>query len=220
MSATFLQVFIYFILAIATMGGIYGLIKRKSLRKAYLWLAIFLLSSGVLQYASSYVAYVNHNNVIFISMLTPIYYLLIYLIFSNLSKNKRTLYIINIVFLIGFLPLLLYSAKAISNGNLAIEAISIGNMVYSLGSMILFLDMVMEPLPTSPFTQAKFYILTAFLFYHSAIIFFWATQKLYQGHQTSVSTNSINYFMLFIYYTILFGALIVEKKYGLKDGRS
>ncbi len=218
MSKIFFSVFMYFILAIATLGGIYGLIKRKSLRKAYLWLAIFLLSSGVLQYASIFVTYMYHTNVIFISMLTPIYYLLIYLIFSNLSKNRKTLFILNMVFLIGFVPLLLYSAKSISNGNLAIEAISIGNMVYSLGSMILFLDMVMEPFRTSPFKQAKFYVLTACLFYHSAIIFFWAVQKLFEGHVSSVSTNLINYFMLFIYYTILFGALIVENKYGLKDG--
>lgn len=204
----------YIALTIATLGGLYGLSQYKHIRKSFFWLAVFLLFSGLAQFLAIYIGKLYGTNRVYLNLLTPFYYIFIYLIFSNFSKNKLTLIANNIVFIVGSLPVLIYSIMAINKGMLAIEAISITNMVYSIAAMIFFLDILNTPIKLSPFKLPKFYALTAFLFYHAAIFFFWTSQKLFKTELNQVSLAMVNVVMLLIYYCILGGALIVERKYN------
>jgi len=209
----------YILLSLAVLGGLFGLIQFKKLRTSFVWLAVFLLFSGLAQFLALYIGMKFGNNRAFLSLLTPFYYILIYLIFSNFSKNKLTLIANNIVFIIGSVPLLIFTGISIDNGVLAIEAISIANVVYSIAAMIFFLDIVNTPIKFSPFKLPKFYALTAFLFYHSAIFFFWTSQKLFKTDINKLSLAIINLVMLMIYYIVLIISLFVELKYNsnLKD---
>lgn len=204
----------YILLSIAVLGGLFGLSQHKYIRKSFIWLAVFLLFSGLAQFLAIYLGTKYGNNKIYLSLLTPFYYILIYLIFSNFSKNKLTIKANNLVFIIGSLPILIYTVISINKVEVAIEAISIANVVYSIAAMIYFLDILNTPLKFSPFKLPKFYALTAFLFYHSAIFFFWTSQKFFQTEMNKVSLNMVNVFMVLIYYCVLFGALIVERKYN------
>src|SRR5690606_40263299 len=125
----------------------------------------------------------------------------------------------NIVFIVGSLPILIYTGISIDKGVLAIEAISIANVVYSIAAMIFLLDILNTPIKFSPFKLPKFYALTAFLFYHSAIFFFWTSQKLFKTDINKLSLAIINLVMLMIYYIVLIISLFVELKYNsnLKD---
>lgn len=210
----------YILLSIAVLGGLFGLSQYKKIRISFLWLAVFLLFSGLAQFLAIYLGKTYGNNRAFLSLLTPFYFLLIYLIFSNFSKNKLTLIANNIVFIVGSLPILIYTVIAINKGHLAIEAISIANMVYSIAAMIFFLDILNTPIKFSPFKLPKFYALTAFLFYHSAIFFFWTSQKLFKTDMNKLSLAILNMVMLLIYYIILCGALIVERKYNPENSDS
>lgn len=204
----------YILLSIALIGGLYGLSQYKKLRASFIWLAVFLLFSGLAQFSAIYLGRMFGTNRAFLNLLTPFYFILIYLIFSNFSKHKLTLIANNVVFIIGSLPILIYTFISINEDALAIEAISISNVVYSIAAMIFFLDILNTPIKFSPFRLAKFYALTAFLFYHSAIFFFWTSQKLFKTDMNKLSLAIINAVMLLIYYCILFGALIIERKYN------
>src|SRR5690606_8606664 len=96
------------LLSIALIGGLYGLTQYKKLRTSFLWLAVFLLFSGLAQFSALYLGRMFGTNRAFLNLLTPFYFILIYLIFSNFSKNKLTLIANNVVFIIGSLPILIY----------------------------------------------------------------------------------------------------------------
>ena len=202
------------LLIIAVLGGLYGLSQYKNIRKSFLWLSVFLLFSGLAQFLAIYLGYKFGNNKTFLSLLTPFYYIFIYLIFSNFSKNRLTLKVNNLVFIFGSIPIFIYTVIAINKGALAIEAISISNVVYSIAAMIFFLDLLNRPIKISPFRLPKFYALTAFLFYHSAIFFFWTSQSLFKTELNKISLGMVNNVMLLIYYTILSVAIIVERKHN------
>ena len=210
----------YVLLSIATLGGLYGLSQFKKIRISFFWLSVFLLFSGLAQFLAIYIGGRFGNNRFYLNMLTPFYYILIYLIFSNFSKDKLTLKANNIVFIIGSLPVFIYTVIAINKGALAVEAISITNVVYSIAAMIFFLDILNRPIKISPFRLPKFYALTAFLFYHSAIFFFWTSQKLFQTEMNKLSLAMLNAVMLVIYYSVLFGALIVERNHNPEKSNS
>jgi len=200
----------YILLSIAVIGGVFGLSQYKKIRISFFWLALFLLFSGLAQFLAIYLGRTFGSNRTYLSLLTPFYYILIYLIFSNFSKNKLTLIANNIVFIVGSLPILIYTGISIDKGVLAIEAISIANVVYSIAAMIFLLDILNTPIKFSPFKLPKFYALTAFLFYHSAIFFFWTSQKLFKTDMNKLSLAIINMVMLLFYYLILVTAVIVE----------
>lgn len=204
----------YILLSIALFGGLFGLSQYKKIRRSFVWLSVFLLFSGLAQFLAIYLGSRLGTNKVFLSLLTPFYYIFIYLIFSNFSKNKLTLKANNLVFIIGSVPVFIYTVIAINKGALAIEAISITNVVYSIGAMIFFLDLLNTPIKISPFRLPKFYALTAFLFYHSAIFFFWTSQSLFKTELNKMSLGMVNVVMLLIYYSILSVAIIVERKHN------
>lgn len=210
----FFYILNYILLTIALLGGLYGLSQYRNLRKSFVWLAVFLLFSSLAQFLAIYLGSRFGTNKVFLSLLTPFYYILIYLIFSNFSKNRITLKANNLVFILGSIPIFIYTVISINKGGLAIEAISIANVVYSIASMIFFLDLLNTPIKISPFRLPKFYVLTAFLFYHSAIFFFWTSQSLFKTELNKMSLALVNIVMLLIYYTILSVSIIVERKHN------
>lgn len=112
---------------------------------------------------------------------------------------------------------------AINKGAVPVEAITVSNLVFSIASMLYFLDMLRNSTLQSPFKTGKVYALTGFLFYHAAIIFYWVARIMIltieagEVNTTYRSTEYINHFMLVIYYAILFVALVVEKRDPIKD---
>lgn len=123
----------------------------------------------------------------------------------------------------GGITILILDAVAINKNGMAIEAITVSNLVFSIASMLYFLDMLRSSSFQSPFKSGKVYVLTGFLFYHAAIIFYWVAKTLVKSmdnqlEQTSyVSAEYINHVMLIVYYIILFVALVVEKRDPIKD---
>lgn len=214
---------LYILYFISIVAGVYGLVNHAYIRKSFIWISIFLLSSGVFQILSYILARAYQNNLLFNNAIILIYYVIIYLVFSNFTKNERTLRINNVLFIIGGIMILVLDAVAINKGAMAIEAITVSNLVFSIASMVYFLDLLRTSSLQSPFKNGKVYALTGFLFYHSAIIFYWVARIILTSmeageEETSYrSTEYINHFMLVIYYTILFVALVVEKRDPIKD---
>ena len=214
---------LYILYFVSIVAGVYGLVNRANMRKSFFWLSIFLLSSGVFQVLSYILARVYHNNLLLYNITVLVYFLIVYLIFANFTKNKRTLRINNILFIIGGIAVLVLDAVAINKRGMAIEAITVSNLVFSIASMVYFLDMLRSSSLQSPFKTGKVYALTGFLFYHSAIIFYWVAKTLVRSLETSTdrasytSAEVINHVMLVLYYAILFVALVVEKRDPIKD---
>lgn len=214
---------LYTLYLVSIIAGVYGVVNRSYIRKSFFWISIFLLSSGVFQIISFGLAKVFQNNLWFHHVIVLIYYLNFYFVFSNFTKNKRTLRINNVLFIIGGVLILVLDAQAINNGVIAVEAITVSNLVFSIAAMVYFLDMLRVSSLQSPFKTGKVYALTGFLFYHSAIIFYWVAKTLAESMEAGVgkspyrSAEYINHAMLIIYYAILFVALVVEKRDPIKD---
>lgn len=216
MNLFFASSILIFILALA--GGFYGLFLFKYLRTSFRWLAVFLVFSGLAQILAVFVGRRYGTNELYSNLITPVYYILSYLIFAHFSKDKRTLIFNNVLFIIGAVFLFIFLAIDINQGILSKKAISIGNFVFSLAAFIFFFDMIKSPLKTSPLKMPKFYFLFAFLFYHSSIIFFWAAEALFKDYISKFSMAYLNIAMLFIYYCILIIALGVEIKSNRLNG--
>lgn len=214
---------LYTLYFVSIVAGVYGLVNHAYIRKSYFWISIFLLSSGIFQIISFLLARVFQNNLWFHYIIIPIYYLILYLVFSNFTKNKRTLRVNNGLFIIGGFMILVFDAIAINKGTIAVEAITVSNLVFSIASMVYFLDMLRISSLQSPFKTGKVYALTGILFYHSAIIFYWVAKTLVESMETNadvnhyISTEYVNHFMLIVYYVILLVALVVEKRDPIKD---
>ena len=214
---------LYILYLVSIVAGVYGLVNRAHIRKSFFWLSIFLLCSGVFQYTSHVLAKIYQNNLLWNNIILLIYYLIVYLIFVYFTKNPRTLRINNILFLIGGIIILVLDGVAINKGVMAFEAITVSNLVFSIASMLYFLDMLRTPSLQSPFRTGKVYALTGFLFYHTAIIFYWVAKILIEsmepgtGGSQSTLAAYVNHIMLIIYYIILFVALVVEKRDPIKD---
>ncbi len=213
-----LQVTIYITLAIAFFGGVFGFIYLKRLRSSFKWLSAFLLFSALAQGFGQFLGQWYGTNLLYYNVILPVYYLLIYLIFANFSKDKRTLAINNILFAIGAIFLFIFLAIDINNGSKSDKAITICNLFYSLAAFILIFDMLRAPLKKSPLAMPEFYFLFGFLFYHSSIIFFWAADAIFKNESNKFSIAYVNITMLFIYYCTLTATLVVESKNNRVNG--
>jgi len=214
---------LYSLYLVSIVAGIYGLVNRKVIRKSFFWISIFLLLSGIFQIFAFLLAKNFQNNLWFMNAIIPIYYLILYLIYANFTKNQRTLTINNGLFIIGGIAILVLEGIAIHKNTLAYEAITVSNLVVSIAAMVYFLDMLGNSSLQSPFKTGKVYALSGFLFYHAAIIFYWVVRIILMKMETGEVraaypvTEYINHFMLIIYYAILFVALVVERRDPIKD---
>lgn len=218
-----LIIFLYTLCIIAVAAGIYGLANRKHLRTSFKLLSILLLSQGVIQYTAFLFIFIFKTNILLYNIATLFYFVIIYLVFANFTKNKNVLVLNNILFTIGGIAVLSLIAIAIYNNTPAIAAITISSFVFSVASMIYLLDMIRTPGTQSPFQTAKIYALAGILAYYSAIIFFWAYKKISASMKYDLPSESvmraeyINQVMLIIFYVLIFISLIVEKKDEVKD---
>jgi len=209
---------VFITLTIAFFGGVYGLINLKRLRTSFKWLTVYLLFSVLAQVLGYFVGQGLGSNQIYFIVVSPFYYLLVYLIFANFTKNKRILAINNILFAIGALFLFVFLAIDIHAGNTSDKSVSICNFLYSLASFIFFFDMLKAPIKKSPLKTPEFYFLFGFLFYHSAVIFFQAADALFVNEFNKLSLNYLHVAMLIIYYCTLSASLVVENKNNRLNG--
>ena len=196
----------------AFLGGIYGLTQFKNLRLSFKWITVFLLFSGLVQAGALMIGTFYGTNRLYNNLTIPCFYLLSYLIFANLSKDKRTLAINNILFIVGAVFLFFFMAIDINLGIMSKKAISVGNLVFSLASFLFFFELIKKPLRKSPLQMPKFYFLFSFLFYHSSVIFIWAAKAMFENDTNQYSIQYLHVATLTAYYCILTASLVVESK--------
>lgn len=215
--------FLYLICAIAIGTGLYGLIVNKYMRTSFRWIAVFLLSAGLIQLAAYFSVLIFKTNLLLYNIATLFYYIVIYLVFAHFTRSKTISKINNILFLIGGIAILALVAFAINTNSLSIAAITISGFVFSVASMVYLLDLIRTPGSQSPFKTGKIYALGGILLYYSATIFFWASKKISASMNYNIPRESliraeyINQVMIIIFYVILLISLVVEKKDFVKD---
>lgn len=190
-----------------------GLIKYKhlSLPFKYLWLlmGITLISESL----SGYLSYQHQSSLPVYHFLSCIEYAGIAMVFSGLYKNKilrrTTFYSIIPVSILGILN----SVYLQDMNTFPSNVLLLSHGIFLLFALLLFKQMIDEPIEKKLYKQSQFWLSTAYLIFPAAVFLSFGLQNYFIRNQLNMQPiNNMIYISNFVFYILIGIALLTDQK--------
>ncbi len=207
------------IYTICLTSGVICMINFGKLNKSFRWLGVFLLVAGLSQIIALILVSILGTNLAFYNCVTLINIVLIFLIFISIQSSSRTKRWLKIIFSFGFIITAALVWHGLTKNDMSIRGLAAMSVTAALGSLIVLLGMLRNPLKSSPLRMGWLWLLMGFLFYYTGTFSYWTAFNFVKELNTKYTLQNLNVILIILFYLILLTAIIVQLKYGDQENK-
>lgn len=206
---------------IAFAGGVYAVVNRKRVRAAFVWLGIYLIASGLLQFIGMVmIKHYGINTTGMYNVVIFVYHFILFMFFISLPSERNHNGKITLLFILGALLILYFILSNEVKSWFSYKAIILSNLIYTAAALFYILDLLRSTVAENPLRSGRFIALFGILFYFATSAVYFAMIQVFLGRITPGLLRWVNIVLLFFFYIIQIVAIHLEIKQHKRRGIS